>query len=60
MQNVLCARLYFHLQIVNEGWTTNATGLGANTNNFAMERKANAGGTIRFAETSAVGTGYSV
>ncbi len=25
-----------------------------------MEMKANAGGTIRFAETSAVGTGYSV
>jgi len=60
VENVLCARLYFHLQIVNEGWTMNATGIGANTNNLPMYMKTVAGGTMKFAETSAVGVGFSV
>jgi len=60
VQNALCARLFFHLQIVNDGWTTNATGFGVNTNNFPIEMKAVASGTIKFAETSVVGMECSV
>ncbi len=38
----------------------NATGIGANTNNLPIYMKTVAGGTIKFAETSAVGAGFSV
>ncbi len=65
MQNVLCARLYFHIQIVNENWTTNVTSLGAaagqRNNSTPMEMKSvgdrrGALSKIKFAEISAVAT----
>ncbi len=39
MQNVLCARLYFHIQIVNQNWTTNVTTLDSK-NSTPMEMKS--------------------
>jgi len=64
MQNVLCARLYFHIQIVNENWTTNVTSLGAaagqKNNSTPMEMNSVGGrrgalSKIKFAEISAIG-----
>ncbi len=42
VQNVLCARLFFHLQIVNENWKTNVSTLSVveSKNSTPMKMKA--------------------
>jgi len=65
LQNELCARLYFHLQTVNEGWSTNTSTATEESNDTPMELKAVNGGRRRkdahsemqFAGATTAGTG---
>ncbi len=63
LQNVLCARLYFHLQTVNEGWSTNASSASDGSDDTmelgavnGVRRRKDAQSEMQFAGATTAGT----